>query len=53
MSKTTQNAKDIKMRISELQYRRVFETAQDGIPLIDFKTGMILDVNQLLIDLLG
>jgi len=38
---------------SELRYRRVFETAQDGILLIDYKTGMILDVNQFLIDMLG
>jgi PAS domain S-box-containing protein len=41
-----------KISISELRYRRLFETAQDGILLIDFKTGMILDVNQFLIDLL-
>jgi PAS domain S-box-containing protein len=39
-------------QISELRYRRLFETAQDGILLIDFKTGMILDVNKFLIDLL-
>lgn len=38
---------------SELRYRRLFETAQDGILLIDFETGMILDANQFLIDLLG
>ncbi|MEK7554663.1 MAG: PAS domain S-box protein [Patescibacteria group bacterium] len=38
---------------SELRYRRLFETAQDGILLIDFDTGMILDVNKFLIDLLG
>ncbi len=39
--------------ISELRYRRLFETTQDGILLIDFDTGMILDVNTFLIDLLG
>ena len=37
----------------ELRYRRLFETAQDGILLIDFNTGIILDVNKFLIDLLG
>ena len=40
-------------KISELRYRRLFETAQDGILLIDFQTGMILDVNPFLIDMLG
>ena len=43
---------DIK-NISEIRYRRLFEAAQDGILLVDFKTGMILDVNKFLIDLLG
>lgn len=41
------------LQISELRYRRLFETAQDGILLIDFKNGMIIDVNKFLIDLLG
>ncbi len=40
-------------QFSELRYRRIFDTAQDGILLLDFKTGMILDVNKFLIDLLG
>jgi PAS domain S-box-containing protein len=44
---------DREMLFSELRYRRLFETAQDGILLVDFETGMILDVNQFLIDLLG
>jgi PAS domain S-box-containing protein len=39
--------------VSELRYRRLFETAQDGILLVDFETGMIIDANQFLIDLLG
>lgn len=42
-----------KIDISEARYRRLFETAQDGILLVDFKTGIILDANQFLIDLLG
>jgi len=37
----------------DIYYRRLFETAKDGIVLIDFKNGAILDVNQFLIDLLG
>ncbi len=41
-----------KIVFSELSYRRLFEAAQDGILLVDFKTGMIMDVNKFLIDLL-
>ncbi|MEQ1519548.1 MAG: PAS domain S-box protein, partial [Usitatibacteraceae bacterium] len=38
---------------SELRYRRLFETAQDGILILDATTGQIIDVNPFLIDLLG
>lgn len=38
---------------SELRYRRLFETAQDGILILDAKTGRIEDVNPYLIKLLG
>jgi hypothetical protein len=38
---------------SEIRYRRLFETAQDGILILDAETGMILDVNPFLIKLLG
>lgn len=41
------------LRDSEERYRRLFESAKDGVLLIDFDTGMITDVNQFLIDLLG
>jgi PAS domain S-box-containing protein len=41
-----------KLKTSELRYRRLFETAQDGILLIDFETGMIVDVNPFLIKML-
>ena len=40
------------VRLSELRYRRLFETAQDGILILDANTGKILDVNPFLIDLL-
>lgn len=43
-----QNLKD-----SELRYRRLFEAAQDGILILDAKTGMIEDVNLFLINMLG
>jgi PAS domain S-box-containing protein len=38
---------------SELRYRRLFETARDGILILDALTGMIVDVNPFLIELLG
>lgn len=40
------------LRISELRYRRLFETAQDGILIVDADSGEITDVNPFLIDLL-
>jgi len=39
--------------VSELRYRRLFEAAQDGVLLVDGKTGLILDVNPYLTDMLG
>lgn len=41
------------LRKSELRYRRLFETAQDGILILDAQTGAIADVNPFLLDLLG
>ena len=38
---------------SELRYRRLFETAQDGILILNAETGAISDVNPYLIDMLG
>lgn len=38
---------------SETRYRRLFETAQDGILLLDAATGKITDVNPYLIEMLG
>jgi PAS domain-containing protein len=37
------------LEISETHYRRLFETAQDGILIIDADTGQISDVNPFLI----
>ncbi|MCB0103996.1 MAG: GGDEF domain-containing protein [Anaerolineales bacterium] len=44
---------DEKIKTSELRYRRLFEAAQDGILILDSKTGMIEDVNPYLIKMLG
>jgi PAS domain S-box-containing protein len=41
------------MRASELRYRRLFEAARDGILILDAETGMVVDVNPFLIELLG
>jgi diguanylate cyclase (GGDEF)-like protein/PAS domain S-box-containing protein len=41
------------LHASELRYRRLFEAAQDGILILDAKTGAISDVNPFLIDMLG
>jgi len=38
---------------SELRYRRLFESAKDGILILDAETGMVVDVNPFLVSLLG
>jgi PAS domain S-box-containing protein len=38
---------------SEVRYRRLFETAQDGILILDAETEQIEDVNPFLVDMLG
>jgi PAS domain S-box-containing protein len=38
---------------SEMRYRRLFETAQDGILILDADTGQIVDVNPFLVTMLG
>src|SRR5487761_39804 len=41
------------LQVSETRYRRLFETAQDGILIVDADTGQIDDVNPFLMDLVG
>ena len=43
----------VAFRASELSYRRLFESARDGILILDADTGCITDVNPFLIELLG
>jgi PAS domain S-box-containing protein len=38
---------------SEVRYRRFFEAVRDGILILDAETGVIVDVNPFLIELLG
>jgi PAS domain S-box-containing protein len=40
-------------KVSETRYRRLFETAQDGILILDADTGQITDVNPFLVEMLG
>ena len=53
--KVTGNAAQMEqaLRASELSYRRLFETAKDGILILDADTGRVNDVNPFLIKLLG
>ncbi|MBE0586136.1 MAG: PAS domain S-box protein, partial [Desulfofustis sp.] len=41
------------LRDSEKRYRRLFESAKDGILILDADTGKIVDVNPFLLQLLG
>jgi PAS domain S-box-containing protein len=41
------------LEVSETRYRRLFETAQDGILILDADTGQISDVNPFLTQMLG
>jgi PAS domain S-box-containing protein len=40
------------LSVSEARYRRLFETAQDGILILDAHSGLITDVNPFLVNLL-
>lgn len=47
------NKMDEGIKASEVKFRRFFETAQDGILILDGNTGKIEDVNPYLIKMLG
>jgi PAS domain S-box-containing protein len=44
---------DHAIRESELRYRRLFETASDGILILDQNTGNVIDANPFMTELLG
>lgn len=50
---TDRKTAEIALEHSELRYRRLFESAQDGILILDFDTGKILDVNPFMVEMLG
>ena len=41
------------LKDSELRYRRLFESAQDGILILDSDQGVIIDINPYLMELIG
>lgn len=53
MGVEARNPVTIKLNDSELRYRRLFESAQDGILILDAESGAILDVNPFLVNMLG
>jgi PAS domain S-box-containing protein len=56
IDKTSKLARDDKaqeyLQASEIRYRRLFETAREGILILDAETGRIADVNSFLCNLL-
>ena len=50
---TSRKRLEDRLSLLETRYRRLFESAKDGILILDAETGKIVDVNPFLIDLLG
>ena len=50
---TERKAAEVALRASESRYRRIFETAREGIWILDGSNGEILDVNPYLVELVG
>ena len=48
-----ESASQMAIRASKLSYRRLFESARDGILILDVDTGRISDANPFLVELLG
>jgi len=51
------NKKDVQLvenlNVSEIRYRRLFESAKDGILILDFEFGSILDANPFIVKIIG
>jgi len=50
--KNTNVELDKKLKKSEMRYRRLFETAKDGILILDFETGDIVDANPFIVKII-
>jgi two-component system CheB/CheR fusion protein len=53
MDITSHKKAEYALKTSEARYRRLFETAKDGILILNARTGQIDDVNPFLMDMLG
>jgi formate hydrogenlyase transcriptional activator len=53
MTATELKCSDEALKASEVRYRRLFETVQDGILILDAELGEILDVNPFMMEMLG
>ena len=50
---TEQRAAESVLRASEIRYRRLFESAKDGILILDGKAATITDANPYIVEMLG
>src|SRR5277367_1006487 len=50
---TARRKADAAMKDSEVRYRRLFQTAKDGILILDADTGKIIEANPFMTELLG
>lgn len=50
---TDRKRAELELKDSEIRYRRLFESAKDGILILDADTGKIVDVNPFLYQMLG
>jgi two-component system CheB/CheR fusion protein len=50
---TQQKIIENKLSISEIRYRSLFETAKDGILVLDAESGKIIEINPYLLEMLG
>ncbi len=50
---TNRRKAEHELELSEVRYRRLFESAHDGILILDGVTAKVLDVNRFVLDLLG
>ncbi|HEV3257766.1 MAG TPA: PAS domain S-box protein [Gemmataceae bacterium] len=50
---TERRLSDVALQISEVRYRRLFETAKDGILILDARTGKITEANPFMTGLLS
>ena len=53
LTASEREAAETELRASETRYRRLFESAKDGILILDAATGQVVDANPFLISLLG